>query len=245
MTPSILRVADRFSGPIGYANGGWIAGMVAQASGMDPVEVTLRRPIPLEVDLALVMDPQTSSGRLLDHDTLIVEVKAGTFLRAAPEFVSRADAIAAEDVSLVRSSPDYGHCLVCGADRSDGYRLRPGAVTHRPHTVACLWRPAAMQPLLSVDATIPAAWAAMDCPGVWTIDAPNDPMLLGRMTASVLHAPHLSRGDATEDLIVVGRQDARDGRKMHTSTALYSLDGELLAHAEQTWIAVSRHPEAS
>lgn len=245
MTPVAIRVPNRFSGPIGYANGGWIAGLVAQASGLDPAEITLRRPIPLETDLELSMDAGTGEGRLTDGEALIVEVRPGAFQREVPEFITPEAAVDAEAATLVRSSPDYGHCLVCGVDRPDGYRLRPGVLSARPDSAACLWRPASMQPPLPVDATIPAVWAALDCPGVWTIDAPRDPMLLGRMTASVLHAPDLSLGDATDDMIVVARQDARDGRKMQTSTALYSLNGQLLAHAEQVWIAVTTHPRMS
>lgn len=244
--PSVsIRVPARFSGPIGFANGGWIAGMVAQASGLDPAEITLRRPIPLEVDLELAMEPDLSGGRLTDGESLIAEVRPGDFQREVPTFVTREEAISAETASLVRSSPEYGHCLVCGVDRPDGYRLRPGALPGSDDAVACLWRPASMQPLLPSDAAIPAAWGALDCPGVWTIDAPNDPMLLGRMTASVRHAPDLSRGNLIDDMIVVANRHGREGRKMLTSTALYSLEGELLAHAEQVWIAVTTHPRGT
>ena len=48
-----LVVPSRFSGPPGTANGGWVAGRLAELSGLGggPVEVTLRHPPPLEVDL--------------------------------------------------------------------------------------------------------------------------------------------------------------------------------------------------
>ena len=65
-------------------------------------------------------------------------------------------------------------------------------------------------------------------------------MLLGRMTATVLHTP-----DLRDDVVVVGRLDAREGRKMLTSTALFAPDGTLLAHSEQVWIAVAAHPSAA
>jgi hypothetical protein len=232
--PSVdLRVPDRFAGPVGFANGGWLAGMVAQASGLDPAEVTLRQPIPLDVDLIL------DDGRLLLGDELLVEVRPGEFTRDIPAVVSLEQAQAGESRSLVRSSPEYGNCLVCGVDRPDGYGLRPGAVTGRADTVACVWRPGSLTPLLDPADVIPATWAALDCPGVWTIDAPNDPMLLGRMTAQVLTPPNLN-----DDVIAVGQRYTREGRKMFTSTALFSVDGALLAHAEQIWIAVTGHPGA-
>jgi hypothetical protein len=31
-----------------------------------------------------------------------------------------------------------------------------------------------------------------------------------------------------------------EGRKRHASSALFTADGRLLAHAEQTWIAIDR-----
>ncbi len=233
MTPTNLLVARRFAGPIGFANGGWLAGMVAQASGLDPAEVTLRRPIPLDVDLVF------DDGRLSLADELLAEVREGEFTRDIPTVVSLEEAQAGESRSLVRSSPEYGNCLVCGVDRPDGYGLRPGAVTGYDDTVACVWRPGSLTPLLDPADVIPATWAALDCPGVWTIDAPNDPMLLGRMTARVLTPPNL-----TDDVIAVGRRHTREGRKMFTSTALFSVDGTLMAHAEQIWIAVTGHPGA-
>jgi hypothetical protein len=231
-----LRVPDRFSGPIGFANGGWLAGLLAHVSAIDPAQVTLRKPIPLETDLVLGDGVLRASPKATDQGggEVIAEIGPGRFTRPTPEFIPRAEALAAEERSLVRSSPEYGHCLVCGVDRPDGYRLRPGSVTGRPHTVACLWRPAQMSPPLADADIIAASWAAMDCPGVWTIDAPADPMLLGRMTATVLRPPGLR-----DEVIAVGQWHARDGRKMLTSTALYAEDGDLLAHSEQVWISIS------
>lgn len=233
MTVMGLRVPTRFSGPIGFANGGWLAGMVAQASGFEPAEVTLRRPIPLDVDLSL------EDGRLMLDDEMLVEVREGEFTREIPEPVTLAEAADAETRTLVRSSPEYGHCMVCGVDRPDGYRLRPGSIVDRRDTVACLWRPGSLTPALDPADIVPATWAALDCPGVWTIDAPNDPMLLGRMTASIQRPVNL-----IDDVVVVGRTHAREGRKMFTSTALFTADGTLLAHAEQIWISISNHPGA-
>lgn len=226
-----MRVPERFSGPIGFANGGWFAGMAAQASEFDPAEITLRRPIPLEVDL------RVDDNTVRQGEDLVAEMSRGDFTRDVPGFVDRDTALDAETRTLVRSSSEYGHCLVCGVDREDGYRLRPGAVAGVEDTVACLWRPSSLTPLLDSADVIPATWAALDCPGVWTTDAPSDPMLLGRMTASVVTSP-----DLNEEFISVGRWHAREGRKMLTSTALYSTDGQLIGHAEQVWIAITGHP---
>ncbi len=229
-----LAVPARFSGPPGYANGGWIAGMLAQATGIDPVQITLRSPVPLETDLTLTTD------QLLHGETLIAEVAPGSFTRDVPPFVPLAEAIAAESVTRVRATTDYGDCLVCGVNRPDGYQLQPGPTESDPTLSACVWRPQLSTPALDPADVIPATWAAMDCPGVWTVDAALEPMLLGRMTGSVFMPPNLA-----DDAIVVGQFHAREGRKMLTSTAVYTTDGTLIARAEQVWISVTAVTAAS
>jgi hypothetical protein len=223
-----LTVPARFSGPPGYANGGWIAGMLAQATGLDPIQITLRSPVPLETELTLTTD------QLFHGETLIAEVAPGSFARDVPPFVQQVDAIAAESITRVRATTDYGDCLVCGVNRPDGYQLHPGPIEADSTLSACRWRPPLITPALDPADVIPATWAAMDCPGVWTVDAALEPMLLGRMTGSVSAPPHLD-----EDAIVVGQFHAREGRKMLTSTAIYSTDGALMARAEQVWISVT------
>ncbi len=47
-----ICIAQRFNGPPGIANGGYICGMVAEHDN-GPVEVTLRRPTPLERPLQI------------------------------------------------------------------------------------------------------------------------------------------------------------------------------------------------
>src|SRR5689334_8140503 len=52
---STMRIESRYNGPTGSGNGGWSAGVfAAEAGGTGPVEVTLRRPPPLETELRLV-----------------------------------------------------------------------------------------------------------------------------------------------------------------------------------------------
>lgn len=225
----MVHIPTRFSGPIGFANGGWAAGLIAQESGLDPAEVTLRRPIPLDTDLRL------DDGRVLDGDHVIAEVRQGEFHRDIPGPVTIDEAIAAEQRTLVRVSSEYGLCVVCGTERADGYRLQPGPIAVGSDTVACRWQPSQLVPALPAGSFVPAAWAAMDCPGAWTIDVPLTPMLLGRMTGTV--------NDIAEPVgpyVIVGRFDDREGRKMWTSTAIYDAAGTLLGHSEQLWITIAK-----
>ena len=234
-----LTVPARFSGPSGYANGGWIAGMLAQVTGLDTAQITLRSPVPLETNLSVTAD------HLLHGEKLIAEIAPGSFTRDAPPFVPLSEAIAAEANTRVRATTDYGDCLVCGVNRLDGYQLKPGPVgdgaTPEQATLsACRWLPKRISPALAAIDIIPATWAAMDCPGVWTVDASLEPMLLGRIIGSVSHPPNLE-----DEFIVVGQFHAREGRKMLTSTAVYNTDGNLMARAEQVWISVTGEKAAS
>lgn len=229
MHTATMSVPARFSGPPGFANGGWIAGMIAAAADLNPVEITLRAPVPLETELALTGD------QLMNGESLIAEIASGTFTRDIPPFVSVTEAIAAQSRSRVRSTADYGHCLVCGVDRADGYRLRPGPVVDSDTLSACLWSPRDIHPPLPDAELVPSIWAAMDCPGVWTVDAALEPMLLGRMTGELMR-DFESRSD---EYVVVGEFHSREGRKMLTSTAVYRTDGTLVAHAEQIWISIA------
>jgi acyl-CoA thioesterase FadM len=58
-------------------------------------------------------------------------------------------------------------------------------------------------------------------------------MVLGTMTAQVLALPRVG-----EPHVLVGWERGGEGRKFFSGTALYTSDGELLARAEATWIAV-------
>jgi hypothetical protein len=78
-------------------------------------------------------------------------------------------------------------------------------------------------------------WGALDCPsGVAAVlfgDVGR--MLLGRLTADLrdvvrVEAPHVVQAWPLE----------RDGRKLHTATAVFTAHGALCAVARATWIEV-------
>src|ERR1039458_9020703 len=61
---SSLTVDRRFCGPPGWANGGYVAGLIAQHSAAR-VRIRLERPIPLQVPLEL--NPAEGGGLELTH----------------------------------------------------------------------------------------------------------------------------------------------------------------------------------
>ena len=216
-----MRIAARFNGPPGSANGGIAAGRLAAYVGAPVVQVTLRRPPPLGVDLRV--DASGGTARLLDGDLLVAEaVPCPDELDAGePVDLDTARAAAGSYAGLV--AHPFPTCFVCGPDRPDGMRLFAGPVG--PARSAAVWTPAGDDPVL--------VWAALDCPGGWSADLPGRPLVLGRM--AVARSGPVAVG---EPHVVTGWVTGEDGRKVHTGTALRRADGTVVAVGRATWLAV-------
>jgi hypothetical protein len=218
-----MQIPARFNGPPGSGNGGWSAGAFAVGSGFTvgggPLEVTLRKPPPLDTRLTI------TDGSVLDPDgVLIAEVVA-----AGPVGEPVAPASYDEAAAVSRAYPGFtSHpfrtCYVCGPERTDGLRLFPGFLSDERS--AAPWT-------VPGDVTVETVWAALDCPGGWSALHTGRTFLLGRITAQVSALP-----EPGSDCVVVGRADTVEGRKAFTSSTVYSPDGDPLAVARATWIEV-------
>jgi hypothetical protein len=244
-----LRVAARFCGPPGFANGGVACGSLASLLG-GAAEVTLRRPVPLDRPL-----PVRGDG----HGTLVVEdggvdlaearpAAIAVELLAVPEnaAVTPEAAEAAAGRSRYYDDPVFPGCFVCGPARTpgDGLRIFPGRVAGRA-LWAAPWTPDSS--VAGADGRVrpEVVWAALDCPsGTAAADAADLPadtaVVLGRMAATVGGLPR------PEDRCrVVAWPLAGDGRKLGAGSALLSPDGEVLAAARTVWITVPRRAVAA
>ncbi len=67
----VVQMNPRFCGPPGMANGGYVAGRLAQQLGPGPAEITLRSPIPL--DRTLTVEASGTNVRLMDGDTVLAD----------------------------------------------------------------------------------------------------------------------------------------------------------------------------
>jgi hypothetical protein len=76
-------------------------------------------------------------------------------------------------------------------------------------------------------------WAALDCPGGWSVPLEGRPYVLGRIAARVDALP-----TPGQRCVVMGTMTGEDGRKAFTVSSLYGPDGDLLATARGTWIAL-------
>jgi len=237
-----ILIPARFNGPADSANGGVTAGLLGGLLGGDEieqraVEVTLRRPPPLQVELRvdrveLATGPAGPAGalRLFDEDRLIAEavIVEDDIVPVPP--VGQVDAARAAARYDGFADHPFPTCYVCGTERAgrDGLELFAGRVATGPDDdgVATPWRAGR-----DLDLGAVLVWAALDCPGGWSIGLSGRRAVLGRMRAKVSSLP-----EPGEACVVVGRRDGWQGRKALASTSAYGQDGRLLGVAAQTWI---------
>ncbi|WFE94571.1 hypothetical protein [Micromonospora sp. WMMD987] len=219
-----MIVEFRYNGPPGSGNGGWSAGVFAGAYDADrPVEVTLRRPPPLDTPLTL------TDGDVYDPDgQLVAEVRpAGDPPAPVPPVdPATADAASAGYPGL-RDHPFPG-CYVCGPDHPDGLRIFPGRLPDG--RTAAAWRTPRR-------VTAPTVWAALDCPGGWAVIAPGRPYVLGRIAVTLDALPRPGEG-----CVVTGAVVSAEGRLAVVHTSLYDDAGRLLGRARATWVALPPTP---
>jgi hypothetical protein len=220
-----MIIPARFNGPPGSANGGYSAGLFAGlVDEAGCVEVTLRRPPPLDTPLSVVREAATI--QVYDGSVLVAEaLPVDPFDAVVPPVPFECATRASASYAGFAEHP-FPTCYVCGPRREpgDGLRIFPGRLPDG--------RTAA--PFVPAEAGGEAAvWAALDCPGGWAIIGPGRPYVLGRIAASVDALP-----DPGEECVVVGAAVAVQGRKAEVHSTLYGANGTALATARATWIAI-------
>ena len=212
-------------------HGGYVAGLLAERVE-GAVQVTLRRPIPLDVRLDLV-DTEGGGAQLLYGDDLLVEAEPSDLELDVPPPPPLDAARAAEAASPSHYDGRGVHptCFGCGTARENGLRVFVGPLTvDGAEQVAGTWNTA---PFAEGDGAVARRWvlAALDCPGAFAfISREVGAGLLGRIVFE-------QHGDvcAGGDYVVTGWQVGTDGRKLFAGTALFDDAGTLLAAAKATW----------
>jgi hypothetical protein len=228
-----VRVASRFNGPPQSGNGGWSAALLGKHIGPE-VQVTLKRPIPVDRDIQVVVEGE--SATLMDGDLEISSARSAELDLDIPEAVSFEQAATARaNFAGYRKHPFPG-CFVCGTARccGEGMCLFTGA--YDTGMVASSWVPEAEFVTKAGEITPELIGAALDCPGAWAlIDryGIEGPFLLGRMTYR-LEKPIY----AGERYVVQGWARGREGRKLHCGNAIYDAMGTLCAASSATWIVL-------
>jgi hypothetical protein len=226
-----LTIGARFCGPPDSGNGGYTCGSLA-ARLAGPVEVTLRRPPPLDRELTVL---GTLEGLVLtDGATPVAEARRIRFDLEPPACPGLGAAAEATARYLGFTEHAFPTCFVCGPERSPGDGLRIFAGPVDAGLVAAPWKPAAD---LAADNGLVRpefVWAALDCPGAWAwLGDSENPLVLGRL-AAVIDAG-ISPGRL---YIVAGWRLGREGRKYYSGTVIWRADGTVCARARATWIEV-------
>ena len=230
-TTTRVVVERRFNGPPASANGGYACGLVARHVD-GPAQVSLRRPVPLDVPLDL---ERHDDGHVTLHDgeLLIAEGDPALPLDIEPPY--RPTVEEAREATRLRPGawPEtFDSCWVCAAGRRDGLAVVFGPLTSRPEMTGAVLFARAGVPQDDGVLAPEIVWAALDCPSytppLWERSQPS---LLARMTAELLEPVELGR-----PVVTVGWTLGSDGRKHHSATALLDRDGRMLARARALWI---------
>lgn len=235
-----IVIADRFRGPPRSGNGGYVAGVGAALLNTDnPVEVTLRAPIPLDRRMQVRRSGNTAT--VIDGETLILEIQEAVLDLEVPGLPAWEEVRTARERSpsfLKRESPlatlgvgFHPICFCCGAGHDEGLQVFAAPVAGGDQ-VAAVWP--TKGEWADEEGHIPETflWAALDCPGQFAFMAGNIVTgMMGRMTGQ-LFAP----APAGEEYLVTGWRIGVEGRKHFAGTAIHNREGQLIGKAMAVWI---------
>src|SRR5579872_4751123 len=185
-----LTVDGRFCGPPGYANGGYLSGLMAQHTSQR-VRIRLEKPIPLNTDMELTR--LEDGGLELAHDGTRLARAVPSELKldvpAPPSYVEALEA-SRHFSGFVRHL--FPRCFVCGTERArgDGLRVFAGRWS-AANLVAAPW--SADESLSDGEGKVRPVFisAALDCPGAFAARDDMAPMLLGEFTAHIDRCVHI------------------------------------------------------
>ena len=220
--------ARRDSGNGGLHRRAW------SGSALGPeVEVTLKRPIPVDQTMQVVADP-AGVATLLHADAEVASARAAELDRRHP---------GSDQLRRGRRRPGQLPGVYPEPPLPQLLRLRDQALLRRracacspaPSATASSPAPGSPPPSTSTDQKASSApefiCAALDCPGAWGLIARygiEGPFVLGRMTYRLTKPIY-----AGERYVVQGWALGREGRKLMCGTAVHDAEGELCAVRER------------
>jgi hypothetical protein len=235
---SSVVIPARWNGPRRFGNGGYSAGVFARDFGRS-ARVVLRRPVPVDRTLRIV--PEGDESRVYAGRRLIAEVAEW---RAAapldppvrPSLDDAEDAAARHPWTGVRHA--LSDCAICSPNRRDGLGVVPGVLAGAPELLAAPFHTDSRlaDPLAPGLVGAEFVWAALDCPSFPAADlVAGNVRLLGTIAVTRMRDVFVG-----ESLVVVSWTLGSGVRSVRTASALLGPDGELIARAENIWVAPRR-----
>lgn len=229
MSGGSALVQPRYAGPPGVANGGVVAGMLA---GEGPAEVTILRPVPVDVPLTAAGGQLLDASGTLLAEATTLEAEARAELEEAALAAPRrtvAEARAAAAATPLADGHPFPACFGCGREHPTGLHCLAGPAGDGVWAVT--FRPESDDPRL--------AWAALDCPSSAPHAEPNPdaPLVLGRIAGWILRPPEVG-----EEHVVVAWSLGSEGRRRWSGSAILTADGIACAIARATWVALGPKP---
>ena len=250
MSPHSILIAEKFRGPPTSGNGGYVAGVFADAltggvhclPNRDAVEVTLRAPTPLNQTLTTSLSDAKLAVR--HGDTLIAEATVKPLPLDIPTAATWAEAMSVREhsysfplgINPLFDTPLRGvHpiCFCCGTELSpaEGTHVY-SAPFHAKKQVVAAWIPGEALAGAANCVRPEFIWTALDCPGqmAWRAEGVYTGML-GRLTARIEKPVRVG-----ERCVVIGWTLGVEGKKYFAGTALFNEANELCAYAKAVWI---------
>jgi hypothetical protein len=235
-----ITIPARFCGPPTSGNGGYTCGLLADAMGGEgPVEVMLRKPIPVETPMRVELRADGSAALMYGAD-VIAEGRHVQWELEEPPLVTFEQARIAEGQSPAFHNHPFPTCFVCGPGRpeDDGLRVYPGAVAglerNGAPVFASTWIPQAEFADAGGNVRPEIIWASLDCPTGFAGGFPYEGKLVTGKLSTRLVAPVR----AEQRCVLVSWRVAVEGRKHLAEAALVGADGELKAESRATWIKI-------
>jgi hypothetical protein len=228
-----VTIPALFNGPPGSANGGYTCGRVAELVGGEVVEVSLRKPPPLDRELDVAREGERVELR--HGGELVAEGAPGELLLQVPDPAPAGEVADAVEAGRERWALDHPFptCVVCGPARDDGFGIVPAALPGRDGVFGATWTPGEdaegehgwVEPRF--------VWAALDCPTSAPVAnfGEGPAMVLASLTARLgcpvrVGEPHTILSWALDE----------DGRKHWAAAALFDSDGTLTCASRALWI---------
>ena len=224
-----ILLPPRFNGPPDSANGGYTCGRLAALLESPCVQITLRLPPPLDVEMEVRREGE--KVELYAGEALVAEAVPGELELEVPNGPDFAQAQEASNKYIGHRHHPFPTCFVCGPARDDGLGIFAGPLGDQ---VASSWVPSAELGDEEGHVRDEYIWCALDCPGAFSVDQNmENPRVLGRLVGEIYRPLRVE-----ERAVILGWPLGFERRKAFAGTAVFNSRGELCAAAKAIWIAL-------